>query len=226
MAKAAPPAPASPPRPVGVEKAAILLLTLGPEAASAVLRQLKEHEVRQLATAIAKFRLITPAQAAMVHEEAWRRLTNRDGLLVDGEHFARDLLPGVLALIGQGDKSVPQLDKSRSAQAGGEFLAETLEPLAPGVLAQVLVAEHPQVASLIIANLNPRQAAGVLAALPEEVQPDIVRRIADLQSVSGEVLAELGDVLQGQVKGLARTQATGDAGGAKLAAKILNVADK
>lgn len=224
MAKAADPPP--PTRPAGVEKAAILLLTLGPEAAGAVLRQLKEHEVRQLAAAIAKFRLITPAQAAMVHEEAWRRLSNRDGLLVDGEHFARDLLPGVLAMIGQGERSASDRDMKRSTQAGGDFLAETLEPLPPAVLAQVLAAEHPQVAALIVANLNPRHAAGVLAALPEELQPDIVRRIADLQSVSGEVLAELGDVLQGQVQGLARTQTSTEAGGTKLAAKILNAADK
>jgi flagellar motor switch protein FliG len=219
-------APRPPAYASGVEKAAILLLTLGPEAASAVLRQLKEHEVRQLSAAIAKVRLITPAQAAAVHEEAWRRLSNRDGILVDGEHFARDLVGGVLAVLGKEGQSSATRDSRRSTQAGGEFLAETLQPLAPGVLAQVLAAEHPQVTALIIANLNPRQAAGVLAALPEELQPDIVRRIADLQSVSGDVLAELGDVLQGQVQGLARAPEGVEAGGAKLAAKILNVADK
>jgi flagellar motor switch protein FliG len=217
-----PPSPAT-----GIEKAAILILTLGPEAASAVLRQLKEHEVRQLSTAIAKVRLITPAQAAAVHEEAWRRLTNRDGILVDGEHFARDLVGSVLAALGKEGPVSAGREQGCSPREGGEFLAETLQPLAPGVLAQVLVAEHPQVTALIIANLNPRQAAGVLAALPEDLQPDIVRRIADLQSVSGDVLAELGDVLQGQVQGLARAPEPSEAaGGAKLAAKILNVADK
>lgn len=229
MAKPTPanatPAPRPPGPAGGVEKAAILLLTLGPEVASAVLRQLKEPEVRQLSAAIAKVRLITPTQAATVHEEAWRRLSNRDGILVDGEHFARELVGGVLTALGHDDRSAP-IRHDRSTQAGGEFLAETLEPLAPSVLAQVIAAEHPQVAALIVANLNPRQAAGVLGALPEELQPVIVRRIADLQSVSGDVLAELGDVLQGQVQGLARAQEVAGGGGAKVVAKILNVADK
>ena len=69
----------------GLEKAAILLLTLGSEVASAIFKQLSEVEVRQLSAAIARLRSIPKAQAAAVQEEAWRRLTNREGLLVDGQ---------------------------------------------------------------------------------------------------------------------------------------------
>ena len=77
---------------IGVEKAAILLTTLGPEAAAAVFRHLSEPEVRQVSAAIARLRSIPREQAAAVHEEAWRRLTEREGLLVDGERFARQMI--------------------------------------------------------------------------------------------------------------------------------------
>src|SRR2546422_9079828 len=81
---------------VGVEKAAILLTTLGPEAAAGVFRHLSEPEVRQLSAAIARLRSIPREQAAAVHEEARRRLTERDGLLVDGEQFARQMIAAAL----------------------------------------------------------------------------------------------------------------------------------
>src|SRR5437879_12849771 len=78
----------------GAEKAAILLLTLGVEAAARVFRHLNEQEVRQVSEAIARLRSIPREQAARVQEEAWRWLTNREGLLVDGERFARDVAAG------------------------------------------------------------------------------------------------------------------------------------
>jgi flagellar motor switch protein FliG len=95
------------------------------------------------------------------------------------------------------------------------------------VLGQVIAKEHPQVIALIIANLRPRQAADVLAALPETLQADIVHRLTDLQHVSDDLLGELGDLIQGQVQSLgSAAQAVIVEGGAKLAAEILNVAPK
>jgi flagellar motor switch protein FliG len=218
-----PPAPAPAPA-RGVEKAAILLLTLGREATATVFKHLSEQEVRQLTAAIARLRTIPRETAAAVHEEAWRRLTDRDALLVDGEQFARQV-------IGAGGNRQQQSEAmreiARAAQAGKEQLATSLEPVAPAVLAQVLAGEHPQVIALTLANLRPKQAAEVLAALPEALQPDIVQRISELQNVSEDVLADVGGVLQGQVRGLGgAAQGGASAGRAKLAAEIMNVIDK
>src|SRR5947209_14550785 len=127
---------------VGVEKAAILLTTLGPEAAAAVFRHLSETEVRQLSTAIARLRSIPREQAAAVHEEAWRRLTERDRVLVDGERFARQMIAAALT------EGREEPAARRTTHAAGEFLATSLEPVAPAVLAQVLGGEHPQVVAL------------------------------------------------------------------------------
>jgi flagellar motor switch protein FliG len=204
----------------GLEKAAILLLTLGPEASAAVFRHLSETEVRQLSVAIARLRSIPREQAAAVHEEAWRRLSERDGFLVDGERFARQMIAAALTG-GREEQAV-----RRSTHAAGEFLATSLEPVAPAVLAQVLGSEHPQVVALVLANLRPRKAAEVLAALPEPLQPELVQRIAELQAVPEELLAEVGDVLAGQVQGLGRTTERAGFLGAKLAAEILNLADE
>ena len=205
---------------MGVEKAAILLTTLGPEAAAAVFRHLSESEVRQVSAAIARLRTIPREQAARVHEEAWRRLTEREGLLVDGEQFARQMIAAALAGARE------ERPSARPSHAGSEFLAASLDPVAPAALAQVLGREHPQVIALVLANLRARKAAEVLAALPESLQPEIAQRIADLQSVPEDLLAEVGDVLAGQVKGLGRVGPRAGSLGAKLVADILNVADE
>jgi flagellar motor switch protein FliG len=73
----------------GVDKAAILLLTLGTEVASEILKHLSEDEVRRLSHAMARVRTIPAARPAAVHEEAWRWLSSRDGYLIDGEDFVR-----------------------------------------------------------------------------------------------------------------------------------------
>src|SRR5437867_2542961 len=170
--------------------------------------------------AIARLRSIPRAQAAVVHEEAWRRLTEREGLLIDGERFARQMIAA--ALTGAREERTA----GRAGQGGGEFLAASLDPVAPAALAQVLGREHPQVIALVLANLRARKAAEVLAALPEGLQPEIAERIADLQSVPEDLLADVGDVLAGQVQGLGRAAPRTGSLGAKLAADILNVADE
>jgi flagellar motor switch protein FliG len=211
-------------RPRGLEKAAILLLTLGPEAAAGVFRHLHDEEVRQVSAAIARLRSIPHEAAAAVHEEAWRRLTDRDGLLVDGEQFASRVISDVL----QGSRSqltMASRDVKRVTQTGHDFLASSLKPVPPAMLAQLLANEHPQVIAVILANLRARHAAQVLAALPEALQPEIVHRIAELQSVPEDLLAEVGDALQGLVQGLAGAADGAAAGGARLAAAIMNVTD-
>src|SRR5438445_4337230 len=176
--------------------------------------------MRQVSAAIARLRSIPRAQAAVVHEEAWRRLTEREGLLIDGERFARQMIAA--ALTGAREER----PAGRAGQGGGEFLAASLDPVAPAALAQVLGREHPQVIALVLANLRARKAAEVLAALPEDLQPEIAERIADLQSVPEDLLADVGDVLAGQVQGLGRVAPRAGFLGAKLIADILNVADE
>lgn len=219
------PATRSPSALGGLDKAAILLLTLGPEAAGAVLRCLADHEVHQLSAAMARMRTIAKADAAAVQEEAWRWLTAQAGYLVDGEQFVRALLSHLRhPAQGSARHGLPELP----ADPGLSPLGAQLEAVRPEALAAVLAGEHPQVMAVVLANLPARQAAGVLASLPEDLQSDVVQRIAELTTVAPDVLAEVGAVLSGQAERLggraaAPVQATA---GAKIAADIMNLADK
>jgi flagellar motor switch protein FliG len=213
----------------GLEKAAVLLLTMGPEAASKILQHLNDTEVKQLSAAIARQRTIPKLNAAQVQEEAWRKLTNREGVYVDGEQFAKQLISSAHGGAGQRDERSSAARELQRATAGAEkWLASSLEAVAPPLVAQMVANEHPQVIAFILAHLNPRQAALVLGQLPEEVQSDIIQRVADLQGVSDELLVEVGDLLQEQVQGLGRgAQAPVDGNtGTKRAAEIMNAVDK
>lgn len=206
----------------GLDKAAILLLTLGADAATGIFKHLTEAEVRQLSHAMARVRTIPRRTAAAVHEEAWRWLSSREGYLVDGEDFVRRLISTVASSrVGHEQQAMRELARRNEPSSS---IAARLEGVAPDAIAKVLADEHPQVASLVIANLDTRQAAEVLVGLPEATQTDVVQRIAELRAVPAEVLNDVGNAIVGQVERLGPTaQASVPTGGAKLAADIMNL---
>ncbi|HEV7731441.1 MAG TPA: flagellar motor switch protein FliG [Candidatus Binatia bacterium] len=219
--------PKLPPHPIGLDKAAILLLTLGADAAASVLKHLSEGEVRQISAAMVRMRTITRPEAAAVHEEAWRWLTSRAGYLIDGESFVRKLITAVAPSRPSHEQEAMR-DLTRGSTETGPSLASQLELMAPQAIARVIGTEHPQVIAFIVANLGARQAAEVLGLLPEELHADIVHRIAELKSVAPELLAEVGTLLAGQVQSLggAAVSTGRTLGGTKLAADIMNLVDK
>jgi flagellar motor switch protein FliG len=203
--------------PSGVEKVAILLTTLGPEAATAVLRQLDELEVRQVSQAIARLRAIPKTQAAAIHEEFYSRINNRDGTYVDGERVARNLIAKI------GHLSEMQEDSRLLSDPATQRATFTtaIERMPPAALARRIREEHPQFIAFTLASLTPRDAAETLMALPEEIQPDVVARISDLGGVAPELFAEIGDLLQMEAKNTVTS--TGNAiGGVKVAAQLMN----
>jgi flagellar motor switch protein FliG len=202
----------------GLEKAAILLLTLGPDAATAICKHLSDAEVRRVSQAMSRVRTIPRRTAAVVHEEAWRWLSAREGWLVDGESFVRRLVATASTGRGGYEQALGRRGEASSS------LAARLDGVPAEAIAKILAEEHPQVIALVIANLATRQAADVLVQLPEAVQTDAVQRIAELRAVPEDVLADVGNAIVGQVERLgASAQAGVQTGGAKLAADILNV---
>jgi len=202
----------------GLEKVAILLTTLGPEAAAAVLRQLNEVEVRQVGQAIARLRSIPKEEAAVVHEEFYSRLCNREGFQVDGERVARTLIAKVGHLSEEEEEEHGILGDPVMARAN--FMA-AIERLPPSALARRIREEHPQIIAFTLANLPPRDAAETLLALPVEIQADVIARVTDLGAVAPVLYGEVGDVLMSEARGT--TQALGrSAGGPKVAAELMN----
>src|SRR2546428_207099 len=148
------------------------------------------------------------------------RITEREGPRTDaGEQGSEGIAAARTG--GRGERRAGGTELPGSGSVAG-----SLDPVAPAALAQVLGREHPQVVALVLANLRARKAAQVLAALPEDLQPEIAERIADLQSVPEDLLTDVGDVLAGQVQGLGRAAPRAAFLGAKLVADILNVADE
>jgi flagellar motor switch protein FliG len=213
----------------GVDKAAVLLLSLGPAVATEVFRHLDDSEVRQVTKALARIRSVPADQLKTVEQDYRKRVGSSGGLRVDGLLFAREL---VNQTVGEGDKSgsvsreeiLAELEQLPSGEAAG--LARALEGVPPEGLARLLESEHPQIATLILANLGPAQAMLVLRGLPEGVQTDLVERLARLDAaVPASLVAEVGNILRHQVKGLARE--TGKAaGGPKVVAEMMKHADK
>ena len=202
----------------GVEKAAILLLTLGADAATGILKHLSESEVRRLSQAMARVRSIPRQTAARVHDEAWRWLSSRDGYLVDGEDFVRRVLAaGARAPYEPNAALAPRAETRPS-------IASRLDGVPPDAIVKVLGDEHPQVIALVVANLNAGQAAEVLVRLADDLQADVVHRVAELRAVPEEILADVGNAVVGQVERMGAAARAGiPTGGAKQAADILNL---
>ncbi len=206
----------------GIEKAAVLLLSLGPEGASSVLRHLGEAEVRQVSQALSRLTSVDPEQLAHVHQEFQERMGDA-GLAVDGKQFARtvvakvlaDAVPGRAAILADLDASAPT----------GSSLAEQLGNVPAAGLARILANEHPQVATLVLACLGAAQAGEVLAGLPETLQSDLVERLARIESVPAALVSEVGASLRQQVQALLRPSGTA-VGGPKVVAELMNAADK
>lgn len=201
----------------GPEKVAILLTTLGGDAAASLLRQLEDTEVRQVSQAIARLREIPKSEAAAVHEEFYSLLNNREGFLIDGERVARSLIAQVGSTEADGQSQALLADPITQR---ANFMA-AVERLPPATLARRLRDEHPQIIAFTLANLSARDAADTLLALPPEVHADVVERISDLGVVSPLLFAEVSEVLQAEAKNTMQTIGS-SIGGAKVAAELMN----
>src|SRR5262249_41080634 len=145
----------------------------------------------------------------------WRRLSDQEALLVDGERFATRLATTVHPAP---PGSEPPIDTA-------DLLAETFETVAPDTFAGVLVREHPQLIAVTLSHLRARQAAQVLAALPEALQADVVQRMIDLHDVPPEVVRDVRDVLTGQLRTAGPSRAEASTGRTKRVAEIMNAVD-
>ncbi len=213
----------------GVDKAAVLLLSLGEEVAAEVFRHLDDGEVRVVTKALARMRSVPAEHLRAVEQDYRKRVSSARGLRVDGLLFARSLVNQTVAngeLSGSvnRDEILAELDQLPSGEATG--LARALEGVPPDGLARLLESEHPQIATLIVAHLSPAQAMLVLRGLPEALQSELVERLARLDAaIPPSVVQEVGVILRDQVKGLARE--TGKAaGGPKVVAEMMKHADK
>lgn len=205
----------------GPKKAAILLLSLGEDGASEVIKNLEESEIQQVGYFMTRFTDVSPDELDSVLDEYYRKSVLQDegvSLTASGD-FVKNALGKALGL----EKARDLVDNLKSHQEEGAL--ESLKFMEPKTIASYIVHEHPQTISLIMAHLHDvEQSAAVLRELPENLQADVVYRMAVLESIPPGVVAEMDEVLSEEMK-----SATGIAtrvGGVESVAEMLNSLDK
>ncbi len=204
----------------GVQKAALLFITLGPEASSGILKRLPENDIQRITYEIANITSVNSEQRHNILEEFLQINKARDYLVEGGMDYAKNLLSKAL---GQ-QRAMEILDKvSEATQQYRPFsIARKADS---NQLLNVIISEQPQTIALILCYLQPEKAAQVMAELPEETQSEVAYRIATLSNTSPMVIKEIEKVLESKLSSVVRTEMTG-LGGVEALVGILNQVDR
>lgn len=202
----------------GQEKAAILLSALGPTVTKTVFKHMKDNDVKRMINSMSS---ITKSPIWMVKKvlEEFYSAINEDSDLLFSENRGRDFILGTL-----GEDRAKQL-LGQIVEVGNSNTLESLELVDTRTLANFLINEHPQTIALICAHLPVEKKVDVLRKLPEGLQAEVVLRVANLDFVSPELIAQLDDVLKTELSTLGSID-TQQLGGIEPIADMLNLMDK
>ncbi len=204
----------------GVQKAAILFITLGPDASSGILKKLPEADIQKITYEIANITSVTPEQREEILNEFLQINKARDYIIEGGMDYAKQLLSKALG----SQRASEILDKVSEATA--QYRPFSIARKAdPHQLFNVIVSEQPQTIALILCYLQPDKAAQVMAELPEETQSEVAYRIATMNNTSPMVIKEIESVLEGKLSSVVRTEMT-TIGGVETLVGILNQVDR
>jgi flagellar motor switch protein FliG len=178
----------------GMEKAAILLIALGSDLSSLVLKkEFRETEIEQLTQEISKMTHVPSQTTSAVLDEFMELQQAREYLLHGGLDYAKELLEKAVG----NQKASDILDKLTRTMKSIPF--GTLRKTDPKQLLNFIREEHPQTIALILVHLTPEQAAVILAALPPELQSEIARRIASIDRLTPDVIQGVEAVLESKL---------------------------
>ena len=199
----------------GTQKSAILMMLLGEDEAAAVLQNLSPREVQHLGTAMYSVTGVDQNTVNAVLDEFLETIKKQTGLGLGAGQYIENVLTKAL---GE-DKAQSVL--GRITPASSESQIDILDWMDARAISELIIDEHPQIKALIISYLEFGLAADVLTLLPSEIQPDIVRRIATLETVEPGAIKELERVMKAKFAANTSLRAS-QIGGVKAAAKIMN----
>ena len=197
-----------------IEKASILLLTIGEEAAAKILQQLGPKEVQRIGTSMANLTDVKRERVIAVFDSFISELTNTTGFGIGADNYLRNVLTRAL---GE-EKATGIID--RILLGGNTQGLETLKWMDARAISDVIKQEHPQIQAIVIAYLEGDLSAEVLSYLPENMRLDVIVRVAKLDTVQPDALNELNNILERQFSGGSSAQKR-RIGGAKVAADIM-----
>lgn len=203
----------------GKQKAAILLIALGPDVSAQVFRHLREDEIEKLTLEIANQRKITQENKDRVLSEFHQLCLAKEYISAGGLDYAREILEKALGA----DKAINIINRLTSSLQIRPF--DFARKTDPGQLLNFIQNEHPQTIALIMAYLQPDQAAAILSALPPERQVDVAKRIATMDRTSPDVIKDVERILERKLSSLV-TQDFTAAGGVDSIVEVLNRVDR
>ena len=199
----------------GTQKSAILMMLIGEEEAAEILKNLSPREVQHLGTAMYSVQGLGQDLVNQVLDEFLTIIKEQTSLGLGAGNYIRNVLTKALG----DDKAQSVL--TRITPTSQERPIEILDWMDARSIAELVVDEHPQIIALVMSYLDAGLASDVLLSLPDELQPDVVYRVATLETVQPEALRELEDVMQRKFKSNATLRAS-QVGGVKAAAQIMN----
>ncbi|WP_415874674.1 flagellar motor switch protein FliG [Clostridium sp.] len=204
----------------GVQKAAILFITLGPEVASGIIKRMTDSEIQKITYEIANITSVKQEQRAEILREFVEMNKAKDYILEGGFEYAKTLLGKALG--------------SQRAEEILEKVSEATQQYRPFAIARkadahqllnVISNEHPQTIALILCYLQPDKAGQIIGELPEDIQTEVAFRIASMDNTSPMVIKEIEKVLNSKLSSVVRTDMT-TIGGVDTLVDILNQVDR
>ena len=203
----------------GLQKAAILLIALGPEKSASVFKHLKEDEIEELTLEIANTRSVTPQLKEDVINEFYQICLAQQYIAEGGISYAKELLEKSFG----SEKARDVIGKLTSSLQVKPF--EFVRKTDASQLLSFIQDEHPQTIALILSYLTPNQASMIISALPPDRQADVAKRIAIMDRTSPDVIKEVERVLESKLASLVNQDYT-IIGGVDSVVEILNAVDR
>ncbi|KXG43384.1 MULTISPECIES: flagellar motor switch protein FliG [Tepidibacillus] len=203
----------------GKQKAAILLISLGPEVSAQIFKYLREDEIEQLTLEIANMRKVETTEKEKVMHEFHQLAIAQDYITQGGIEYAKDILEKAL---GQ-QKAIDVINRLTASLQVRPF--DFARKSDPNQILNFIQNEHSQTIALVLSYLQAEQAAMILSALPQDRQADVARRIATMDATSPEVISQVERVLEQKLSATVQQDYT-SAGGIESIVQILNGVDR
>lgn len=202
----------------GAQKAAVFVITVGTKASTAMLKSLKDSEIEAITMEVAKMKNVKPEVVDEILKEYYQLMEAKRFILEGGVEYAEELLDQ----LGGNAKSEQMLKKLKEHSGSNVF--EDFQDTKITQIASFIQNEHPQVAALIFSQLNTDKSAEILSYMPEDMQAEIIYRLASMEKISAEVILEIEEVIKEHLGGM-DTMGDRVKSGTATVAQILNEAD-
>ncbi len=202
----------------GLEKSAILLNALGNNATSQIFKCMKDNDVKKLVNSMGQVSRVPVNLVKKILADFHTEIAEEDAFIF-GDAHGRDFILSTL-----GEERAKTVLGQLSVSDGSRTL-EALELVDARTLANFLANEHPQTLALILAHLDPAKKCEVLTRLPEDIQTEVVLRIANIDFISPNLISQIDELLKSELSNLGSID-TRKLGGVPPIAEMLNLMDK